>query len=407
MGGLIIGKRSVVDKDGGILMDIDAEVYMLRDRLIQHRRHLHRYPEIDFDLFVTRDYILTQLEKWDFDEISILARNGIKAVMKGRNDKTLAFRADMDALALQEETGVDFASVNQGLMHACGHDGHMAILLGLAEWLGRHKERLQSNVVLIFQPAEETVGGALPMIREGVLQNPRVDAVFGLHLLPDIPQGKVGLRAGPVMAQTCEFDVEIVGKSAHGAMPHRGVDALLAACYFVNALQGVLNRCISPFDKALVTIGKIMGGEERNIIAGEVKLEGIIRTFDDEVYNTIKTNILGLLKGLELSHGVKGAYREVVYYPVVNNDQKLVSQIVKLLGKEAIIETQPLMIAEDFSYYQREVPGVFLFLGCGNEDKGFTAPLHSSRFNFDEEVLLHGLQVYINILKGLFPDLNK
>jgi hippurate hydrolase len=382
-------------------MHVDAEVYQLKDRLTQHRRHLHKYPETGFDVSSTRDYILSWLKKWGFDEIRIVAGSGIKAVMKGKDGgTTLAFRADMDALPLNEKTGIEFASVNCGRMHACGHDGHMAILLGLAEWLSLRKEELKGNVVLIFQPAEETVGGALPMIKEGVLENPGVDAIFGFHLLPDIPQGKIGLKAGPVMAQTCEFTVEVTGKSAHGAMPHRGVDALLAACYFVNAVHGLIGRWVSPDDKALLTIGKLHAGENRNIIAGKATIEGIIRTFDDGVYERIKESIQGLLSGLELSHQVKAQYREDVYYPVVNNDANLVSQVEKFLPPDVLQDIQPLMIAEDFSYYQQRVPGVYMFLGCRNESKGFTAPLHSSKFNFDEEVLLYGLQIYHDIIKG-------
>lgn len=382
-------------------MYVDTDIYQLKDRLIQHRRHLHMYPETGFDVYSTRDYILSCLESCGFDEIKIVAGSGIKAVMKGKDGgMTLAFRADMDALPLHEETGVEFASVSCGKMHACGHDGHMAILLGFAEWLSLHKGELSGNVVLIFQPAEETVGGALPMIKEGVLENPKVDAIFGFHLLPDIPQGKIGLNAGPVMAQTCEFTVEVTGKSAHGAMPHLGVDALLAACYFVNAVHGLLSRWIAPDEKVLLTIGKLQAGEEKNVIARKATIEGIIRTFDDGVYERIKENIQGLLSGLELSHQVKAQYREDVYYPLVNNDANLVSQLKKFLPSDMLQDIQPLMIAEDFSYYQQRVPGVYMFLGCKNESKGFTAPLHSSKFNFDEEVLLHGLQVYHDIIKG-------
>ncbi len=382
-------------------MHMAAEIYQLKERLIQHRRHLHMHPELGFEVHATRDYILSCLENCGFDEIRILAGTGIKAVMKGKDEgMTLAFRADMDALPLQEETGVEFASLSCGKMHACGHDGHMAILLGLAEWLGLHKGELNGNIVLIFQPAEETVGGALLMIKEGVLESPKVDAIFGFHLLPDIPQGKIGLKEGPVMAQTCEFTVEIAGKSAHGAMSHRGVDALLAGCHFVNAVYGLLGRWIAPDEKALLTIGKLHAGEKRNIIAGRAIIEGIIRTFDDGVYERIKENIQGLLRGLELSHRIEAQYREDVYYPVVNNDANLVSQLKKFLPPDVLQDVQPLMIAEDFSYYQRRVPGVYMFLGCGNESKGFTAPLHSSKFNFDEEVLLYGLQIYHDIIKG-------
>jgi len=382
-------------------MKVSESVLALKEEVTKHRRWFHRHPELGFDVQNTRDYILAQLSQWDFDEVRVLAGTGIKAVMRGKDpDLTLAFRADMDALSLQEETGLDFASCIAGRMHACGHDGHMAVLLGFGEWLHRHKGSLKNNVVLIFQPAEESEGGALPMIKEGVLQDPKVDAVFGFHIYPDVPQGKIGLSPGPIMAQTCEFDVELLGKSAHGAMPHRGVDALLAAAYFINTLQGIITRKIDPFEKALITIGKIRGGERRNILAERVRMEGMIRTFSDDVYQSIKENILGLLQGMELSHGIRGSFKEVVYYPVVDNNPEWTEKLARLLPKEAIHPMAPLMISEDFSYFQKEVPGVYFFLGCGNREKGHTFPLHSNRFNFDEEVLLLGIQMYVNILQS-------
>ncbi|NLX70015.1 MAG: amidohydrolase [Clostridiales bacterium] len=382
-------------------MRLDGEVLGLRNRLIQHRRYLHQYPETDFEVGKTRDYITEQIKKLGFGEIEILAQNGVKVVIRGNiPGRTLAFRADMDALPIEEETGVEFASLNKGVMHACGHDGHMTVLLGLAEWIAMHRENIKGNVVLIFQPAEETVGGALPMIKEGVLEEPEVDAIFGLHLLPDIPQGKVVMKPGVVMAQTCEFDVEITGKSAHGATPHFGIDALMASCDFVHMLQGVVSRRIPYDEKAVVTIGRMEAGEKRNIIAGKARLEGTIRTFDDKVYSKIKENIIKLLKSLELSHGIRGQYHEVVYYPAVNNDVQLTSKIAGFVDPDILVDIDPLMIAEDFSYFQQKVPGTYMFLGCRNEEKGFTAPLHSSLFNFDEEVLLLGLQIYVNILKN-------
>jgi len=379
------------------------EILALKDEVIRHRRWLHQYPEIGFDVTKTRDYILDVLNNLDFDEVNILANTGIKAVIKGKNSKGVyAFRADMDALSMEEQTGLDYASRFKGRMHGCGHDGHMSILLGLAKWLHMNKQKLKHDVVLIFQPAEESEGGALPMIQEGVLESPKVDAIFGLHLFPDIPQGKIGLKSGPLMAQTCEFDVHIKGKSAHGAMPHRGIDALLAACYFITNLQTIITRKIDPLENALITVGKMEAGERRNILAENVKIEGMIRSFNDDVYNIIKENILNLLEGMEKSHGVEGKYEEIVYYPVVNNDAEWTSRLRKMLADDwALVEVKPLMIAEDFSYYQQKVPGVYFLLGTGNPSKGFVNPLHSNRFNFDEEVLLYGIQLYVDILSNL------
>jgi amidohydrolase len=382
-------------------MQIDKEVRGLKDQIIHYRRYLHRYPEISFEETNTRDYILEQLGRCGFDEIRVLAQNGVKAIMKVRDAKrTFAFRADMDALSTKEETGVEFASLNQGVMHACGHDGHMAILLGFAQWLRQHRGYLKDNVVLIFQPAEETVGGALPMIEEGVLDNPKVDVIFGFHLFPNIPQGKIGIRPGPVMAQTCEIDIELTGKSGHGAMPHKGIDALLASCYFMNALQGLLTHQFDPLEKFLVNFGKMRAGELRNIIADKATMEGIIRTFDEGVYKRIIKQIEGLLAGLETSYGTIGKYIIKTYYPTVYNDEELTNWLLKLLLPDAVVDAGQLMIADDFSYYQQSVPGVYMFLGCGNEQKGFTAPLHNSKFNFDEEALLYGVQMYVNILKS-------
>lgn len=383
-------------------MKVRNDILELKDEVTKHRRWLHQYPEIGFDVEKTRDYILSVLKELNFDKIELLAKTGIKAVIKGANSKGVyAFRADMDALEVEEKNSLDFASRYRGRMHACGHDGHMAILLGLAKWLHLNKDRLRHDVVLIFQPAEESEGGAYPMIQEGVLADPKVDAIFGLHLFPDIPQGKIGLRSGPLMAQTCEFDIALKGKSAHGAMPHRGIDALLAACYLVTNLQSIVTRKINPLENALITVGRMEAGERRNVLAENVKMEGIIRTFSDEVYSTIKSNILDLLQGLEKAHGIEGKYEESTYYPVVNNDLEWISRLKKMLDDEIIVEPSPLMIAEDFAYYQQKVPGVYILLGTGNPSKGYTYPLHSNRFNFDEEVLLYGIQLYVEILSNL------
>ena len=195
------------------MLILDGDVQKLEESVISHRRWLHQYPEIGFDVYGTKDYILKKLNEYGFEEIKILSKTGIKVVIRGKVGKrTLAFRADMDALAIEEKTGLDFASRRKGVMHACGHDGHMAILLGLAEWLSQNKDTLEDNIVLIFQPDEENEGGALPMIKEGLLEDPKVDAIFGLHILPDLPEGMIGTKVGPLMAQTSEVNIEIVGK---------------------------------------------------------------------------------------------------------------------------------------------------------------------------------------------------
>jgi len=395
---ILLMKRTTRYKVGRKMVSLDKDILALEKEVIAHRRWLHSHPEIGFEVYKTRDYILEQLNKYGFDEVSLLAGTGIKAVMRGKvGARTLAFRADMDALAIEEKTGLEFASKRKGFMHACGHDGHMAILLGFAQWLSQNKDNIDDNFVLVFQPDEEREGGALPMIKEGLLDAPKVDAIFGLHVLPDIPQGKIGVKAGPLMAQTCEVDIEVMGKSAHCATPHKGVDTIVAAAHFINALQSIITRTIDSSQEAVFSIGRIYGGDTRNILAEQVTLECTVRTFSDDLYQNIKGKVLDLLEGMEKSHGVKSSYNEGVYYPPVINHEEWTQKLINILPKEQYMEAKPLMIAEDFSYYQREVPGVFMFLGSYNQAKGYIHPLHSNRFNFDEEILLYGVQLYKNI----------
>lgn len=365
-----------------------------------HRRWLHTHPETGFDLQKTHQYIIEYLECLGCFEIRTLAQTGIKAVCRGGGKEAVAFRSDMDALSVTEQTGLPFASSHQGVMHACGHDGHMSIMLGFAQWIAEHRNALTRDVVLLFQPAEESIGGAKPMIEEGALSDPEAAAVFGFHLFPDLPLGKVGFCAGPMMAQTCEFDVEIRGKSAHGALPHQGVDAVSAAAAVIGGLEQIVSRRVDPYKPAVITIGKLTAGERRNILAGRALLEGTLRTFDPETYRDIREYIDSLLHGVGQSYGVASTFTEVVVYPAVVNPPGLVQSVSGLLG-ENYQKVEPLTIAEDFSYYQREVPGLFMLLGSGAGESGQAYPLHSSRFDFDETALSVGLETYIKLFTNM------
>ncbi|ERJ12470.1 M20 metallopeptidase family protein [Haloplasma contractile] len=366
--------------------------------LVSIRRDLHQIPEIGFKEIKTSHYIKKYLEALGY-ETEQVAKTGIIAVKKGTEESSIAFRADMDALEVTEQTGVDFESNHKGVMHACGHDGHMTILLGFANYLST-LEHVKSNIVLIFQPAEEGPGGAKVIVEEGVLLKYNVKHVFGLHLFPGIEEGIMGLTAGPMMAQSGEVDIKIEAKSSHGAMPQKGIDALVVAANLIQSYQSIVSRNISPLDTAVVTLGKLYGGEARNIIAKELNLEGTIRAFDLNVYKRIKDRMKSINEGLERMYGVNIDLTVRDLYPPVLNDQKLYEHAKKVIPKKGRVDIDPMMLSEDFSYYQEAVPGLFMFLGTKNESKGYTHPLHSCYFNFDEGVLIKGVEAYINICKG-------
>jgi len=374
---------------------LDNEVLELKEYVINMRRLFHQHPEIGFNEIFTRDTIIKQLKEMSFDKIEIVAKTGIKAtIITPEAIKTIAFRADIDALPVTELNDKPYISQNPGFMHACGHDGHIAALLGFARLLSRYRNDLTANIILIFQPAEESEGGAFSMIKNGVLDNPKVDEIYAMHIFPELEQGKIGIRPGPIMAQTSEFDIDITGRSAHGAMPHKGIDTIVIASQLIQMLQSIITRSIDPTEQALITIGKIYGGKRRNIIAEHTTLEGMLRTFSDEVYETIKTAIIKILNGLQLTYGITCEYKELVNYPVVYNDPILTERLINIVGKENIVNIKPQMIAEDFSFFQKVVPGVYFLLGSKNEKFGFTAPLHSERFDFDESILLTAVQIY-------------
>lgn len=371
---------------------IEADVKGYLEELRAHRRALHQIPEIGEAEYKTQAYILEHLKKLNCDDLRTFADTGVRAVFMGSGmGRTIAFRADIDALPVREETGCSFASQHDGFMHACGHDGHMANLLAFASWLNANKEILVDNVVLLFQPAEETVGGAKRMIDEGALENPHVDAIYGMHMMPDIPKGKLATCAGPIMAQTCEMDFVINGKSAHGATPHLGVDAIAAMGHLLTLFQTTVARSVDPCQQALITIGKVRAGTQRNILAARAEMEGIVRTFSNRVYEGLETRIRDDLKGLEAAFGVTTEFIKRVYYPCVENDDAEFER-VKAAAGDRFMPAKPRMTAEDFSYYQLSVPGVFVFCGCMDDEH--KAPLHASTFDFDEEALLPGLALF-------------
>ncbi|WP_035172147.1 M20 metallopeptidase family protein [Caldanaerobius polysaccharolyticus] len=381
-------------------MQIEESVMNLRDEIFAIRRHLHKHPELSFEEKNTAEFICQYLKKLDVYYESDIAGNGIIGLLKGsRGERTYAFRADMDALPVIEETNVEYASANEGVMHACGHDGHMAILLGLARYLSCVKNKLKENVMLIFEPAEEQTGGALNLIKSGVFDRYKVDGIFGYHIYPDIPEGSIGLKSGPLMAMAVEIDVDIYGKSSHGAMPHKGRDAIVTASQFIQQVQTVVSRKVDPLENAVITFGRIYGGNVRNVVSDRVRLEGTIRALKKEVFLDIKAALQEISKGLCISDGVKIDMDIRETYPPVINDERLYELVLRSVPESDIVRMDPVMLAEDFSFYSQVAPSFYIMLGARNEKKGFVYPLHHCRFNFDENILLKGIQIYINLLR--------
>ena len=380
---------------------MEAYFQNMVEELRQIRRDLHKIPELGLKEYKTSAYIREKLEGFGITELETWLETGVVAVIRGKGKgQAVAFRADMDALPVTEQTGCDFTSEHVGCMHACGHDGHVTVLLGFAKYLQEHKDELENDVVLIFQPAEEGPGGAQLLVDAGLFEKHPVRCIIGCHIFPQVPQGKVACRKGAMMARNGEVDVHIYGESAHGAQPQLGHDAVLAAGAVITGLHTILSRNVSPLGSGVLTFGAIHGGEACNIIAKEVKLEGTMRAFSDEAYETMTKRVQEVASGIAAGYGCKG---EAVFrhmYRVVDNDSKLVELLQEVAGDD-YEETPPYMLAEDFSLYLQKVPGMFFFLGSGNVEKGYTHSLHSAQFQFDEEILALGVETYAKLLKKL------
>lgn len=361
------------------------------------RRTLHRIPEIGFELHQTSTFIYDQLVSFGYKPCSV-AGTGWFAVKEGTSKEAIAFRADMDALSVIEKTQVDFASSN-GNMHACGHDGHSTMLLGLAKQISTLT--LLKTIIFIFQPAEEGPGGAQPILASGNLDSYEISAIFAIHLFPGLEEGKFGVIEGPMMAANGEFDLLIHGKSSHGAQPHLGQDAILASSALIQAYHSIVSRDVDPLSSAVVSIGTIAGGEARNIIPQTVKLSGTFRSFEPELYAQIKDRMGQIDAGISLAYGVKIENDIRDYYPPVRNDASLYQVVKSVLDVDEIRPLKPLMFAEDFAFYQQKYKGIMVMLGTRNEALGYVHPLHSCYFNFNEAVLLIGIDYYLRIAEAM------
>lgn len=378
-------------------MNISEKARSVLNECIQTREAFHRIPEKSCAEFETSAAIFDYLSELNPDKLEKFAVTGVRAVFYADSEFTRAVRADIDALPIFEHTKLPFKSQHSGFMHACGHDGHISMALATAKLVAQSRNQLKTNVVFIFQPAEEDIGGAEQMIEQGVLKNPDVNEIFGLHIWPYAEEGKIAISPGAIMARMCDLNVDIEGKSAHGARPQEGVDALVAAAQFISQTQTILSRDIDPKSTGVITIGKVDGGEARNIICDHVHLEGTIRTYDDRIAGTIKRRITEILKGLQLSMNVDTSYIENMVFPAVVNPPELTAKVRALFSKDELCKAEAVMASEDFSFYQHKIPGVFAFLG--SNAPGYSAPLHSEIFDFNPEIMAGGIEFFCRVLE--------
>lgn len=385
-------------------MVISPEVLACKEELIDLRREFHMYPEVGFELYRTSQKVQEYLESLGL-EIKRIAKTGVVGLLKGsKPGRTVMLRADMDALNLQELNDVPYRSRLDGFMHGCGHDGHTAMLLVAAKILKNHRDKLCGNVKFVFQPSEEKFppGGAIPMIQEGVLEDPHVDYAFGIHLWNSLECGQIGLRPGAMMAAADEFRITLKGKGGHGALPHQCKDPIVGAAQLILALQTVVSRKIDPLQNAVLSIGKVQSGSAFNIIPEYATIEGTTRSLDETVRQTIKQEIQRITHGVAIANDLDFEIEHKEGTAVLQNDESL-SEIVievakEVVGEGNVILVPPTMGGEDMSFFLQKVPGVFYLVGSANTKRGINKPHHSPYFDIDEESLLIGVQMHVELV---------
>ncbi len=383
-----------------------ADVY---EDAVRVRRHLHQFPELSNREYKTQAYLISELKALGLEHVEEMAGTGIRVVIDhGNPGRTLAFRADIDALPVDEKTGLSFGSVNQSVMHACGHDVHTAILFATIKALANQPDA-KGRFVFLFQPAEEgpppgEKGGASLMIEDGALTDPKPDVVFGLHLMPDLKLGTIATRPAGMMARADRFLIEITGKQAHGARPQLGVDALYVAAQVVASAQSLISREVQPGIPAVVTFGEFHAGSRFNIVSGSASLTGTIRTLDRELGHQLPNRLERVVKGVCDAHRATYTFEYATLAPVTFNDEAWVSRVQTGIRSSGLLveEASATMIAEDFGFYSDVVPAVYFFLGtCSKEEA--CANIHTSEFNPPEAVIKHGVDLWLAIAASLGP----
>jgi amidohydrolase len=381
--------------------NLRADIVQRRDSLIELRRSFHRQPELACEEHATAAAIADHLRRHDLEVTEGIGGTGVVGLLRGiagEGGRTLLVRADIDALPITEANDVAYKSETPGKMHACGHDGHIAIALTLADLLAARHDQLRGTVKFAFQPAEERIGGAGPMIADGVMRNPDVDAVIGLHIWSPTPVGDVAVQAGPFFASADEIALTVRGRGGHGAMPHLNVDPIVAAAQIVVALQTLLSREISPFHPAVVTFGKIAGGTAYNVVADEVELRGTVRAYDAGDREFLLRRTGEIASGVAASLRAEATLEVIRGCPACVNDPDITELVRRAaeatVGAEHIPGgDQRQSVSDDMALFLEAVPGCYFLVGAGNAEKGITAPHHSARFNIDEDALPIGVEV--------------
>lgn len=384
------------------MIDIKDLIFKESSRTVANRRDLHRIPETAFNESKTAALVADRLSSLGLEVRTGIAGTGVVGLLRGTEaGPTIMLRTDMDALAMKEATGLPFASTHEGVMHACGHDGHMAMALAVAAILSEVQEQLHGNVKFVFQPAEEGPGGAKPMIEEGVLKDPDVEMCVGCHLWPGVPEGYIGVKSGPLMAAMDRFDLTISGKGGHGAMPHLCIDALEVGTQVVGALQRIVSRKMDPLSPSVVTVGSFHSGSIFNVIPSKAEMAGTTRTFDRDIWTSWPGRLEKVIRGVCEANGAEYDFNYAQGYPPLVNNKQIADEVyiraVEVFGEEKVIEPTPTMGGEDMAFFLEEVPGCFFFVGVGRDG---SAPLHNPEFDFDERMLDKGVELLCQIILG-------
>jgi len=388
---------------------IDKQAEQLHEELIKWRRKIHKNPELGFKEYETANFIAEKLQEFGIEYKRVCETGIVGLIEGGKPGKTLAIRADIDALALTEENDVSYKSTNEGVMHACGHDAHTTILLGTAKIIAQYKDKINGNIKLIFQPAEEGPGGAKPMIEAGVLKNPDVDYIIGLHVNPNLESGHVGLKEGRMQAAPDYFKIKVLGKGGHGARPQETIDPIVIGSQIVSGIQQLKSRESDTLKPLVISIGSFHSGEAFNAIPAEAVLTGTVRSFDNELRKKIKKRMEELVQNITKAYQADYEFEYSFEYPPLYNNKELTDLmrqvVIENLGEETLYNIpEPSMGAEDFAYFTQEIPGLYMRLGTRNEKKGTVNPLHSANFNLDEDILTQGVKLFLYGANKILDD---